>query len=95
MTFRKYDNGDYQKGEPIPTRHPNIVYSVRMGKKSWGLWLNEWSDGIVDWTFTLDEIIGIFSEHDIKIPNSLWKDFMNVLDRKKHKRNMDYLDSMK
>lgn len=85
ITFKKFENGLY-KNKPIITRHPNIVYSVIKGKKSWGLWLNEWVDGIVDWSFTIDEIKGQFDDCDIEIPDSLWKDFNNILERKKQKR---------
>tara|TARA_R110000772_G_scaffold43995_5_gene101259 strand:- start:1751 stop:2131 length:381 start_codon:yes stop_codon:yes gene_type:complete len=89
MTFRKFDNGDY-KLKQITTRHPNVVFGVIKGKKSWGLWLNMYTDGIVDWSFTIEEIQSIFSDHDIKIPDPLWKDFLNVLERKKRIRNEKY-----
>jgi len=93
MTFRKFDNGDY-RNIPITTKHPNIVYSVIKGKKSWGLWLNQWTDGIVDWTFTLDEIVGEFHKHNIEIPEPLMNDFMNVLYKKKMIRNDKYLSEL-
>lgn len=94
MSFRKFDNGDY-KDNIVNTRHPNIVYGVIKGKKSWGLFLNQWTDGIVDWSFTIDEIENTFSDYNIKIPDSLWKDFMNVLERKKNIRNLKYLDELR
>lgn len=93
FTFRKFDNGEF-KNKPIVTRHPNIVEGVIIGKKSWGLFLNEWTDGIVDWTFTLEEIEKVFSDHNIKVPDPLWKDFLNVLERKKRKRNQEYYKSI-
>jgi len=85
MCFRKYDNGDY-KNSPIITRHPNIVFSVIKGKKSWGLWKNEWVSGIVEWSFTVDDIMHIFSDKNIEMPESLWKDFNNTLNKEKIKR---------
>lgn len=94
MTFRKFDNGDYRK-LPIITRHPNVVYGVIVGKKSWGLFLNEWTDGIVDWTFTLEEIESIFKDQNIIVPISLWKDFLNTLDRKKKIRNVRYYNEIR
>jgi hypothetical protein len=91
-TIRKFENGDY-KGS-INTLHPNIVYGVIKGKKSWGLWVQQWSDGIVDWTFTIDEIKEIFTEKNIKIPDPLWKDFLNVVEKKKYKRNIKYFNEL-
>lgn len=85
ITFKKFDNGLY-KDKPIYTKHPNIVYGVIKGKKSWGLWLGQWTDGIVDWTFTVEEIENEFKQHGIEIPEPLWKDFNNVLTNKKKKR---------
>ena len=93
LTFRKFDNGDY-KLKQITTRHPNIVFGVIKGKKSWGLWLNIYTDGIVDWSFTIEEIQSIFSDHDIVIPDPLWKDFLNVLERKKRIRNENYFKTI-
>ena len=39
--FRSYENGDFKIQNPV-TRHPNIVKAVIVGKKSWGLFLQEW-----------------------------------------------------
>lgn len=85
-TFRKYDNGQYQMGKPIITRHSNIVKSVIIGKKSWGLWVNQWSDGIVEGTFTKREIIQEFKDKNIKIPESLLIDFENRIYNKIKKK---------
>jgi hypothetical protein len=85
-TFRKYDNGQYQMGKPIITRHPNIVKSVIIGKKSWGLWVNQWSDGIVEGTFTKRDILQEFKDKDIKIPESLLIDFENRIYNKMIKK---------
>lgn len=76
-TFRKYDNGQYKNGIPIITRHPNIVKGVITGKKGWGLWLNEWSDGIIEGSFTKREILEEFTSKGIEIPDSLLLDFEN------------------
>ena len=94
FTFREYDNGVY-KGKEIISKHPNIVEGVIIGKKGWGLWVNTWSDGIVDWCFTEEEILNEFKNKNIEIPSSLLKDFQNRIDKKKHKRNLVYLDSLK
>jgi len=85
-TFRKFDNGQYKNGTPIISRHPNIVKGVIIGKKSWGLWLNEWSDGIVEGSFTKREILKDFEDLGITIPESLLKDFENRIYFKMKKR---------
>lgn len=70
----------------IETRHPNIVKGVLIGKKSWGLWLNEWTDGISEGSFTRDEILGQFDDNGIVIPESLLRDFENRLYQKRVNR---------
>jgi hypothetical protein len=91
--FRNFDNGQY-KTKPIISRHPNIVKGVIIGKKSWGLWLNQWTDGIVDWSFTKEEILGEFKDKGIKIPEPLLNDFNNRIEEKKLKRNIEYYNSI-
>jgi len=86
MTFRKYDNGQYQQGKQIITRHPNIVKGVITGKKSWGLWVNQWSDGIVEGTFSKREILEQFEKLNIIIPESLLNDFNNRIINKMKKK---------
>jgi len=85
--FRKYDNGDYKNDKLIKTRHPNIVKGVLIGKKAWGLWLNEWTDGIVEGSFTDREILEEFTKNGIVIPESLLNDFDNRLRQKRIKRH--------
>ena len=92
--FRMFEDGQF-KNKTIYSKHPNIVKSVITGKKSWGLWLNQWSDGVVDWTFTEIEIYSIFTKEEIKVPESFWLDFENSVDRKKNKRNSEYLEKIK
>lgn len=84
-TFRKFDNGDY-KQKDIISRHPNIVKAVIIGKKAWGLWSDQWSDGIVEGTFTPMEIIQDFTDKGITIPESLMKDFNNRIVKKFKKK---------
>ena len=57
-----------------------------IGKKSWGLWINEWCDGIVEGSFTRHEILDEFYNKGIKIPESLLNDFNNRLTEKRIKR---------
>ena len=85
MAFRKYDNGQYQ-GKKIITRHPNIVKGVITGKKSWGLWVDQWSEGIVEGSFSKREILEEFEKHNIIIPESLLNDFNNrIINKMKRK----------
>ncbi len=85
-TFRKFDNGQYSGGKPIITRHPNIVKGVIVGKKAWGLWCDQWADGISEGTFLKREILEDFDKHGILIPESLMKDFDDRIYRKNIKR---------
>jgi hypothetical protein len=57
------------------------------------LWVQEWTDGIVEWTFTKEEILSQFE--GIEIPESFLNDFENVLQRKRRIRNQKYLESLK
>ena len=90
LGFREYDNGRFKNKTPI-SRHPNILKGVIIGKKGWGLWLNNWSEGIVDWTFTKEEILEEFSKRNIEIPESLMNDWDNRIETLKRKRNLSYL----
>ena len=84
--FRLFDDGFFI-GKKIYSTHPRILEGAIRGKKSWGLWLDQWTDGISDWSFTKDEILDLFKEKSIEIPESLLKDFNNTLERKKLIRN--------
>lgn len=88
--FRKIENGQYKIGQEIRTKHSNILRSVLVGKSGWGLWRDQWTDGIVDWTFTKEEILQTFIERNIEIPTPLLKEFDDFLERKKQKRNQKY-----
>lgn len=93
--IRQYEDGKF-KNKVITTRHPNVVHSVINGKKSWGLWVNLWSEGISECTFTKKEIIDEnFIEKDIKIPEKLMIDFDNRIWDMKIKRNEKYLEKNK
>lgn len=93
--FRKTENGEIKRNEVIKTRHPNIVFAVVTGKRSWGLWVDQWSDGIVDWTFTEEEILGEFRKRGIQIPEPLLKDFRNRVNKKKRIRNQKLFEMLK
>ena len=88
-TFRKFDNGDF-KGKDIVSRHPNIVKGVIIGKKAWGLWVGQWSDGICEGTFRMKDILQDFEDKGITIPNSLMNDFYNQIEKKINKKLAQY-----
>jgi hypothetical protein len=90
--FRKIENGDYEPGEIPVTRHSNILKGVINGKRGWGLWVDQYSEGIVDWTFTEEEILNEFKIRGIVIPECLLKDFYNRIDKKKRIRNQLYFE---
>jgi len=70
----------------LVSQHPNISKGVIVGKKSWGLWLNQWTDGIAEGCFTKHEILSEFEKKGIRIPESLLIDFNNRLNQKILKR---------
>lgn len=79
--FRLYEDG-YYKDKPIVTRHPNILKSVLIGKKGWGLFSEEWSSGISEGLFTKEEILNEFKIRNIEIPESLLIDLHNKIYKK-------------
>lgn len=81
FVFRSFENGEYKLTTPV-TKHPNIVKGVIIGKKSWGLFLNEWTSGISEGLFTKKEILYEFEKYNIIIPEPLLQDFENVLNKK-------------
>lgn len=72
LCFRNFEDGKYSKCDSIKTKHPNIVKSVIIGKKGWGLWRKEWSEGISEGLFRKQEILDEFKS--IEIPNSFLKE---------------------
>lgn len=92
--FREYDNGRYQNGIP-PMRHPNILRGIIIGKKGWGLWVATWTDGIVDFSFTKEEILGEFTSRGIEIPEALMLEWDKLILKKKSERASIYLDKLK
>jgi len=74
--FRKFENGEMSIHN-LKSRHPNILKGVVIGKKSWGLFLNMWLEGIVEGSFTKKEILEEFESKKIEIPEPLLKDFDN------------------
>ena len=86
VCFKKFDNGEYSREEVfttgIPTKHPNILKGVIIGKKSWGLHVKMWSEGIAEGVFTQREILEQFSEKNIEIPPPFIIDFENTIWKK-------------
>jgi len=54
---------------------------VIIGKKGWGLWRNQWIEGIKEGSFTKYEIFQEFEKRKIEIPESLMKEFYDFLYR--------------
>jgi hypothetical protein len=93
FSFREYDNGRFKNTIPV-SRHSNILKSVLIGKKGWGLWVSQWSEGIVDWTFTKEEILKEFTDRNIEIPEPLMLEFDKLIIKKKQIRNENYLKTL-
>ena len=91
--FREYDNGRFKHKTPV-SRHSNILRGVIIGKKGWGLWVEQWSQGIVEWSFTKEEILEEFTKRGIEIPEPLMKEWDKLIERKRVKRNIDYYNSL-
>lgn len=72
FSIREFENGRFKRNgkEPvkIQTRHPNIVRAFIQAKKSWGLLVKEWSEGIGKGLFTKAEILDVFTDVGIGIP---------------------------
>ena len=92
--FRKFENGQV-KIHNLESCHPNILKGVIIGKKSWGLFVEQWTGGINEWVFTREEILREFKKKNIKIPKSLLKEFDNLLERKRIKRIEKEIERLK
>ena len=93
FAFREYDNGRFKFKTP-KSKHPNILQGVIIGKKGWGLWIEQWSQGIVEWSFTKEEILNEFDKHNIQIPEPLMLEWDKLIDKKKRIRNLKYLEEL-
>ncbi len=81
-TIKHYENGKYVN-KTIFTKHPNIVMGIIMGKKSWGLHVKMWSEGIGERCFTKEEILNDFTQRGIVVPDFLSLDFDNHIRKRK------------
>jgi hypothetical protein len=81
FSFRLFEDGKF-KNKQISSIHPNILKAVIIGKKSWGLWMIEWANGIAEGSFTKYEILKEFEDRNIIIPESLKIDFENTIIKK-------------
>jgi len=84
--FREYDNGRFKLKTPV-TKHSNILKAVIVGKKGWGLWVEQWSQGIVECSFTRDEILQEFHLRNIEIPEPLMVEWNKLIQKKKSQRH--------
>ena len=74
---------DFENGvKDIITKHPNTLKGVIIGKKSWGLHVKMWSEGIGDGDFRLKDILEEFEIRNIKIPEPLLLDFENTIKKR-------------
>lgn len=92
--FKHFENGKYKMSPFIATKHPNLLRAAITGKKGWGLWVDQWTDGIAEGSFTWQEILGEFTLGNIEIPESLDTEFHNRLHKKRIKRHERYKQAM-
>ena len=85
VSFKEFENG-VMKLDKLSSCHPNTLKGVIVGKKSWGLWLQQWTDGIVEGSFSEREILEEFKIRGIKIPDPLLRDWDNVIIKKINKK---------
>jgi hypothetical protein len=78
--------------ENLSSCHPNILKGVIVGKKSWGLHVKMWSEGISDGYFRICEIIDDFTNKEIYIPEPLMIDFENTI-KKNVKKKLVHLSN--
>jgi hypothetical protein len=78
--FREYENG--KPLSELITNQPNILKGVIIGKKSWGLHVRMWSEGIGDGEFRLKDILEDFEKQGITIPEPFLRDFENSIRRR-------------
>jgi hypothetical protein len=84
--FNNYENGVYKFREIMKTRHPNIVKGVLISKKGWRLWINEWSQGIVEGVFTRNEILEDIKGRNLEMPESMLLEFENTIQKMRREK---------
>jgi len=77
-TFRRFDDGQY-KNKDITSCHSNIVTAVITAKKSWGLHCKMWAEGIKEGSFTKREILKVFEDNNIIIPDVFIRELENLI----------------
>lgn len=81
--FRLFEDGAYSKGKPIECCQPNILWHAIVGKKGWGLWRSQWSEGIGQRLFRKEEITEEFSVRNLEIPECFMVEFDKNIEKKK------------
>ena len=92
--FRRFENGEV-KIHDLKSCHPNILKAVIIGKKSWGLFLKQWVEGVVENSFTKEELLKQFEDNNIKVPEPFLLDFENSIMKKKIERNNKELERLR
>jgi hypothetical protein len=93
FSFREYDNGRFKFINP-KSRHPNVLKAVISGKKGWGLWVKQWTEGIIECSFTKEEILKEFESRGIEIPEPLMIEWDKLIIKMKQTRNENYLKQL-
>lgn len=81
--FKLYEDGRYGMGKTIQCCQPNIMRHVMMGKKGWGLWRGQWSEGVGHRLFRKEDIMEEFEKRSIVIPDCFMKEFDNAIEKEK------------
>ena len=83
--FKLFEDGRYGREKVIECNHPNIMRHVMMGKKGWSLWCNQWSEGVGQGLLRKEEILEIFHEKEVHIPDCFMLQFENTIRKEKLK----------
>lgn len=89
-----HEDGHYSKKDFIETSQPNVLRAALIGKKGWGLWTDQWSDGIAERSFSKDEILNEFVERGINVPVSMMKEFDDRIDKKRRDLAVKYYEEL-
>lgn len=79
--FKAYENGS----KSLITKHSNVLQAIIIGKKSWALHLDMWSNSIAEGTLFKFELLEYFQSCGVIIPAKFMQEFNNAVVIKRNK----------
>ena len=89
--MKRYETGEHKQ---LVCRQNNVLQAVITAKKSFGLHVKMWSEGIADHDFDIQEVLDTFNEYGIKVPDCLLKGLHNEITERKIALNDIYLKNI-